>query len=421
MTEQMINLNEWERILLDGVELSDNNARTMAQSLTDKRIIEITELKNGLSIRTNSYVGRIKLGHLQINVQPKITGMPLYELLKYAYGLRNLKLFNTAEHTFSDFSFFDLLIYELYIETEDLMRRGIQKSYRSFDENLSSPRGRIDMNRLCAQGGITKETLPCSYFQRDEDQILNRTMLAGLKLALKIVQDNNLKVNLRRLCSTLEETIGDVPLTRTGLRHARNHINRLTDRYTAVFEIINILYESQGIQFEDGSSPINLRGYFFDMNAFFETLIGRLLADYSEEYRLKDQFSLHDLFMYTPGFNPKRKRSPTPRPDYALMKDGKVVKLMDAKYRDLWERNLPSDMLYQLAIYAVSGIGNKTATILYPAIDDIPTLQKIDVNDPTSNTKLASVILQPLNLKKIAEYISNDPGELRTYVKGITS
>ena len=421
MTEQLINLTEWESILLDGVELSDDNARIMAQSLTDKRIIEITELKKGLSIRTNSYVGRIKLGHLQINVHPKITGMPLYELLKYAYGLRNLKLFNLAEHTVSDFSFFDLLIYELYVETEDLMRRGIQKSYRSVDENLSSPRGRIDMKRLCAQGGITKETLPCSYFQRDEDQILNQTMLAGLKLALKIVLDNNLKVNLRRLCSMLEETITDITLTRTSLKHAGNHINRLTDRYTAVLEIINILYESQGIQFEDGSNSLRLRGYFFDMNAFFETLVGRLLKDYSEEYRLKDQFSLHDLFMYTPSFNPKRKRSPTPRPDYALLKDGKVVKLMDAKYRDLWERNLPSDMLYQLAIYAVSGIGNNTATILYPAIDDIPTIQKIDVNDPTSNSKLASVILQPLNLTKIADYISNDPGELASYVKEITS
>lgn len=94
---------------------------------------------------------------------------------------------------------------------------------------------------------------------------------------------------------------------------------------------------------------------------------------------------------------------------------------MDAKYRDLWERDLPNDMLYQLAIYAVSGIGKKTATILYPAIDDIPTTQKIDVNDPTSNSKLASVILQPLNLKEIADYISNDPNELRSYVKNITS
>ncbi|MDS9471549.1 hypothetical protein [Sporosarcina pasteurii] len=61
------------------------------------------------------------------------------------------------------------------------------------------------------------------------------------------------------------------------------------------------------------------------------------------------------------------------------MKGGKVVKLLDAKYCDLWERNLPSDMLYQLAIYAISGVGNKTATIIYPAMSDVPTVQKISI------------------------------------------
>ncbi|WP_304518838.1 hypothetical protein [Clostridium estertheticum] len=42
-------------------------------------------------------------------------------------------------------------------------------------------------------------------------------------------------------------------------------------------------------------------------------------------------------------------------------------------------------MLYQLAIYAVSGIGDKTATILYPTLSDIPTTAKIDINDPVSS------------------------------------
>ena len=50
------------------------------------------------------------------------------------------------------------------------------------------------------------------------------------------------------------------------------------------------------------------------------------------------------------------------------MDEGKVVKLVDAKYKDLWEQRIPSDMLYQLAIYANSGTGNKTATIIYPQL-----------------------------------------------------
>lgn len=418
---QDIELKEWQTLFLKGVELSDNDVRDTAQILKDKGIIEIVELRDGVSITSNSYVGRIKLGNIQINVYPKLNGMPLYQLLRYAYGLRELKLLNTAEHSLENFSFFDLLIYELYVEAEDLLRRGIQKSYILREEDLLSPRGRIDVNRLCFQGGLIKDKLPCKYFNREENNILNQTLLAGLKLGLKLVVDNGLKVKLQMLCSNLEENIDNISLTRGNLHHAKNSINRLTGRYSSVLEIINILYESQGIQLEDSSSHINLRGYFFDMNAFFETLVGRLLANCSGGYSVKDQFSLHDMFIYTPGFNPCRRKSPTPRPDFALIKNGKVIKLLDAKYRDLWEKSLPSEMLYQLAIYAVSGIGDKTATILYPSINDISSVQKIDVKDPISNSRMASVILKPLNLIKFADLLSKHINELVGYVDEIVN
>lgn len=405
---QIVNLREWDNIVLDGIELSDKNDCDIAKTLTDKGIIEITELKSGLSIRSNSYVGRIKLGCFQLNIYPKINGLPLYQLLSYAYGLRELKLFNMARHSIGNFSFFDLLIYELYVEAEDLLYRGIKKSYIYREENLSSPRGRIDINRLCRQGALIKDTLPCKYFNRHENNILNQTLFAGLKLGLKLVLDRDLKIKLQKICSNLKESISEITLTRGSLQLARNSINRLTGRYSSVFEIINILYESQGIQLEDGSRYINLRGHFFDMNTFFETLVGRLLQSCSDGYSIRNQFSLHDMFIYTPGFNPCRRKSPSPRPDFALIKQGKVVKLLDAKYRDLWNKKLPRDMLYQLAIYAVSGIGDKTATILYPSLNDVATVQMIDINDPISSSKMASIILKPVNLIKVAEIINDE-------------
>ncbi|WP_368293737.1 McrC family protein [Dehalobacter sp. TBBPA1] len=417
MNLDIINLKEWESEFKPGYELTSNTARETAKVLTEKGIVEIIELKSGLQIVSNSYVGKITLDNLQVNIYPKLNGMQLYALLRYAYGLRELKLFDSATHAISEFSFFDLLIYELFIEAEDLIRRGILKNYIKNEGSLSSPRGRIDIVKLSKQGGVVADKLPCRYFNRSENTILNQTILAGLRLALGLVIDSGLKVNLEGISRMLSNTVDSIPLNRITLQKAKNSLNRLTERYTAILEIINILYESQGIQLEDGSISLNLRGYFFDMNAFFETLIGRLLVSSAAQYSVKDQFNLHDMFIYTPNFNPRGKRSPTPRPDFALMKHGKVIKLLDAKYRDLWDKNLPRDMLYQLAVYAVSGIGDKTATILYPSLNDTPSVQKIDINDPISSFKMASVILQPVNLKKVADHVMDSNfNELSKYI-----
>lgn len=419
MIDKNIQLKEWETLELEGVFLQSKEERNTVELLKEKRILEILELRDGIRISSNSYVGRIKLGGLQISVSPKINGIPLYKLLKYAFGLREIKPQNMAEHSIESLSFFDLIIYELYLEAEDLLHRGIQKSYIPNEEDLASPRGKVNINKISSQGGLIKDKLPCKYFSREENNILNKVLLAGLKLGLELVLDVVLKVKLQRICSNLEESIEAITLTRMNLQHAKNSINRLTGRYSAAIEIINLLYESQGVQLETNLNTVKLRGYFFDMNVFFEKLVGRLLSNYGGKYSVKDQFSLNGMFIYRYNYNPRRRKSPTPRPDFALMENGKIVRVMDAKYRDLWENSLPRDMLYQLAMYAVSDIGDNTATILYPAINDIPRVQKIDVKHPTSSSIIATVILKPINLMKVSECLRDGRNDLNVYIKSL--
>lgn len=200
MSLKVINLREWESEFIPKYELKTSTVRDSVNLLNEKGILEIIELKDGLQITTNSYVGKIEIDGLQINVYPKINGIPLYKLLRYAYGLRKLKLFDSAIHGVSDLSFFDLLIYELYVETEDLIRRGVLKDYIKNEESLSSPRGKIDIIKLSRQGGVITDKLPCRYFDRSENTILNQIILAGLELALELVVDSDLRVIIERTC-----------------------------------------------------------------------------------------------------------------------------------------------------------------------------------------------------------------------------
>ena len=84
------------------------------------------------------------------------------------------------------------------------------------------------------------------------------------------------------------------------------------------------------------------------MNHFFQRLLSRFLHDALPGYVVSDEESLYGMMRYAPAHNPRGKRSPAPRPDFIVRRGGKVVAMLDAKYRDLWEHDLPREMLYQL-------------------------------------------------------------------------
>ena len=90
-----VSIKEWEEILpqkgsiLFHRFIEDEADRNTIKILNDNGIVNILELKDGLQITSNSHVGKIKIGDIQLNIYPKIDGMPLYRLLKYAYGLRD--------------------------------------------------------------------------------------------------------------------------------------------------------------------------------------------------------------------------------------------------------------------------------------------------------------------------------------------
>ncbi|UWG95941.1 McrC family protein [Dehalobacter sp. DCM] len=401
----LIKLTEWSEQLLDGVFFKDDIDRKVAQKLAESGILEILEMRSGILIKSNSYVGRVSLGNLHIQIIPKLHGMPLITLLQYTYGIRNLKLLHYAGFKIDHLNFFDLLIYTLYSYAEDLFNRGLIKGYTGFEKELACVKGRIDISHIANRGGIITATLPCKYYERNENTQLNQVLLAGLRLAGNLASDNNLRHNVMRLCDQLSAFTEYIKLNKSVLIMAQRSISRLTDMYEPSLELINILYESQCAQIEDWAEQISLPGYFFDMNLFFEALVSKLLKNLGDEYSVVDQYRLGMFFAYEPKRNPKGKRSPTPRPDFALLKNGLVEQLLDSKYRDLWDRNLPRDMLYQLAVYAVSGVGNQSATILYPAMNGLPVPQQINVYNPLSNGIMAKVFIKPIDLIKVAGFI----------------
>lgn len=408
-----LNLLEWQELTPDddpelkGTSLGDNRAvRDLARHLTQNGMLEILELRGGLTLRATSFIGRIRLGDLLITIHPKIQLDVLLNLFRYAYNLRNLNLFEVAEHSALPEAFQDLLISQLAAEVSELLVRGLHRQYAPLHDMLPVPRGRIDMQQLARQGGIREAAMPCTYYPRMEDRLVNQVLLAGVQLAVRLTSDLVLRARLRRLAAILGENIAPISLNASVMRRLDRELSRLTAAYEPALTLIGLLMESAGLTIEDESTAFALPGFLFDMNRFFETLMSQFLHDNLPGYEVHDQFKLHGMMAYAAGYNPKRRQPPVPRPDYVVTRGGTLVAMLDAKYRDIWEKDLPRDMLYQLAMYALSQGDGGRATILYPTVNPLAKPEAIDIREIFHGEHRGQVVLRPVNLLELERLIA---------------
>lgn len=407
-----LEMSEWTTFgpnncdLLKDRELdSKRSTRDVVDLLNRHRFLRIAELRHGMEVRTFSYVGRVRIGDIELHIRPKIPNASLLNLVRYAYGLRNLKLISQASHQVDEFGIEDLLVCQLNMEIEELVSRGLSRTYMPQRERLSSPRGRIDITEIVRGGGTVTASLPCLFHPRVDDTPLNQCLLAGLRLAATVTSISDIRRESLRLAALLDDQVSRAPLTARTLDLVELRLNRLTGNYRPAVSIIRMLLESRGIVLENQTASIPLPGFLFNMNSFFQAMLSRFLRENLADHKVEDERQLRGMMTFDPSCYRPIWRAPAPRPDFAVLDGAKVKALLDAKYRDIWSQKLPPSMLYQLVVYAVSQRSNPQASILYPTIDPSAREIRINVADPVRGTRIGQVCLRPVRLSELEESV----------------
>lgn len=407
-----ITMAEWETLGPEGCDglagrVLDRSSRVqeLVRLLAENRVLGVSELRAGLELRAFAHVGRVEIGDLSVTVLPKIPGGSLLNLVRYAHGFRRLDLPKESALPTAFQGIDELLISQLNREVQDLIARGLFRGYRRTSERLGTLRGRVDLERIVLDGGAVSGTIPCIHHARSSDTLPNQVVMAGLRLASEMTSLVELRRESLRLAASMEEAVSRITLDGGVMDRVARTVNRLTGAYTPSLSIIRLLVQAQGIILTGSGSRTTLPGFMFDMNTFFQLLLSRFLRENLPGHQVRNEHSLKGMIRYSPAFNPRRQRAPSPRPDFIVTSDGRLRSILDAKYRDLWENPLPREMLYQLVVYAISLRRKPESSILYPTMDPLARDARIDVSDPVEGTCIGQVWLRPVILPRLEELV----------------
>lgn len=409
-----VELSEWQRCgprddaRLSTVEFKTGPEHSALEGL--RRMVDIRPLREGVEINTTSFVGRVEVGPLDLVIRPKVPAMPLAQLLRYAYGLRDLSIRDATQATLDQRGFHDLLIAMLLSEVRQLLDQGLSRRYIHVEEQLASPRGQLLVAALSRHGGVTQAKLDCRHWQRSADWLLNQVLKAGLSVAARMTSDRDLHREAHELTDRFDGVRALPHLLARDLDSAERGLTRLTESSAAALTLIRLLRDMLGFDFDGEDSPSPVPGFLFDMNRFFQALLSRFLREHLLDASIEDEHRIRHILAYAGDANPRRRSAPRPRPDYALLREGQVQGFLDAKYRDIWSVGLPETWIYQLSMYALASPPGHASIILYPCLESDACDERIEVRQPlaASNNRLATVTTRPVPLLQLATLLQSN-------------
>lgn len=313
-----------------------------------------------------NYVGIISIENVTIEIIPKISLsnnkkkdkeillQMLSKCSKLPFDIDNSINTNLAEYDLIE------LLAKLFVQKlQREINKGIYREYINKEENLNFIKGKLLLSSHIKKNHVNKVKAYCSYDEYSENNFLNLVFKTACNVILRKINDDEIKDNLKRVISCLED-VDLIYLDKNKL--LKYEFNRQNNRFKEAYELAKLILLNTSMENSLGGN--NTFSMLFEMNTLYEEYIGNMAEEiWNNSYRrtkLEDnsKYLVKNLGTGEGNFNLK--------PDIILSDEKEDFEIIiDTKWKAA-ERKIESSDMYQMYAYVTRYEKVRSCILLYP-------------------------------------------------------
>jgi len=302
----------------------------------------------------------------------------------------------------SESTFSNILYQTLIIEYENLMKKGLLKSYVIHAENTSSMRGKLLMQHQMLNDAMKRPQFFCEFDELEYDSIENRVILEALTVIERSSDNQKMRMKSMDLAQRLSGLVEKTSVPRLARKRMMQSYNRQNLRYQRIHQICDQIIDKSGIDDIYRGDNSYVVPVFYDMNELFENFVQKLFQWHYQdsELRVETQFSKK---AWT-GQGDLGHRSM--RPDITIWDGNICTHIIDVKYKT---KNISTGDLYQLGFYIheFSELNNHPKKQIKNAIAITPKFIDVGSGTYTSRTE-KKVFVKRIDVNACLELIKTN-------------
>lgn len=351
----IIELYEYEPCYLPKTWLSEEEASILFTTYRSQIQIDVPSLLNGhrWCLKSLGWIGHLPLTPtFSLSLQPKIKISNVFRMIEVAYGLEKFNFLDGLYSSKTVQELYEILSLALAKRILLRMRRGIYRTYQTFEDELPFVRGAVDY--LAMSRRPSRIALPCNFEEHtadiEENRLIAWTLAKVLRSGLCTLR------SLPVVRSAYQELLGfadpspfspDICLDR--------HYHRLNADYEGLHHLCYFLLSDYGPSHEWGEQK--MIPFLINMNSLYERYVAEWLR-----LNLPPHYTLHiqDHYVFSTALNMSFKIDLV----VSDVNTGKVCWVMDTKYKT--NTNRPeTDDLHQIVSYAAAK-HSLNAVLIFP-------------------------------------------------------